>query len=324
MKHALFILLALAAFAFAQNDSAKAAPAATPTPADYLLKRIETLAGQPGNALTKQLLAKARVSLEYWKSAEKDDPNKALYESATRSYTTMLATQLESVRLQREIDSIERARIATQAEIVGIQGQIISIEEGKAKSASNLAASLDAERQKLARQNASTQEQLAQQAKELATKDSLLAAERAKAEARQEDARKQLDRLQNQFVNVRKDARGIILSMSDLLFDKNKSALTENLKINLAGIAGVLSTYTQANVIVEGHTDSTGTAEHNQKLSEDRAKTVMDFLVSRGIAAARLTAVGYGKTRPVADNTTKEGQAKNRRVDLIIQDKELR
>lgn len=146
--------------------------------------------------------------------------------------------------------------------------------------------------------------------------------ERRKALERQEEARKRFQTLQSDLINVKKDARGIILSMSDILFDIGKATLTQNLKTNLAKIAGILFVYKEANVIVEGHTDNTGSETFNQALSEKRAENVMQFLVIQGIPRERLRAVGYGLTKPVADNTTKEGRQKNRRVDLVISDPE--
>ena len=71
-----------------------------------------------------------------------------------------------------------------------------------------------------------------------------------------------------------------------------------------------------ARIAIDGHTDSTGSASHNQTLSEARAASVRDYFVSKGIAASRLTARGFGGTRPVASNETAEGRAKNRRVEL--------
>jgi outer membrane protein OmpA-like peptidoglycan-associated protein len=110
--------------------------------------------------------------------------------------------------------------------------------------------------------------------------------------------------------------------MSDILFDIGKATLTQNLKTNLAKIAGILFVYKEANVIVEGHTDNTGSEAFNQKLSEKRAENVMHYLVKQGIPLERLKAVGYGLTRPVADNATREGRQKNRRVDLVISEPE--
>lgn len=150
-----------------------------------------------------------------------------------------------------------------------------------------------------------------------------LADEKAKAEARQAEAKEKLNKLQSKLIKVTEDARGIILSMSDILFDIDKATLKADLKTSLAKVAGILSVYQELEVSVEGHTDNTGSDEHNLKLSEQRAQNVLDFLVSQGIDAKRLNAKGYGKTRPVGDNSTKEGRQKNRRVDLVIHDRAL-
>ena len=148
-----------------------------------------------------------------------------------------------------------------------------------------------------------------------------LAEERAKAEARQQEAISKLNELQSQLIQVSKDARGIILSMSDILFDVNKATLKQDLKTSLAKVAGILSVYQQFNVSIEGNTDNTGSEEHNMKLSQQRADNVRDFLVEQGIDGNRLTAKGLGMSMPIADNSTKEGRQKNRRVDLVITDR---
>jgi outer membrane protein OmpA-like peptidoglycan-associated protein len=150
-----------------------------------------------------------------------------------------------------------------------------------------------------------------------------LAAERARLRKVMEDAQKRFAELQSTLLSVSKDARGTIISMSDVLFETNKATLTPNLKENLAKIAGILIVYKEPKIQIEGHTDSTGTKERNQKLSEERAHAVMGYLVEQGVTADRLTAVGLGPDKPIADNKTKEGRAKNRRVDLVIQEKQL-
>jgi OOP family OmpA-OmpF porin len=100
-------------------------------------------------------------------------------------------------------------------------------------------------------------------------------------------------------------------------FDTNKSTIKAESNKTLDDAAAVLKAAPTLAVVVAGHTDNVGTPEANQKLSEDRAKSVMAALVQRGIAADRLTAKGFGQTSPIADNRTEDGRAKNRRVELV-------
>ncbi|MBD3241229.1 MAG: OmpA family protein [Chitinivibrionales bacterium] len=145
--------------------------------------------------------------------------------------------------------------------------------------------------------------------------------EKAKAQALQEEMEKKFNALQSELISVSKTARGTIISMSDILFDIGKASLKPDLKTNLAKIAGILTVYRNVRVLVEGHTDNTGSDEFNQKLSEDRALNVMQYLIEQGVDSSRLRSHGYGETKPVADNETKEGRQKNRRVDLVVMEK---
>ncbi|MBD3390537.1 MAG: OmpA family protein [Chitinivibrionales bacterium] len=147
-----------------------------------------------------------------------------------------------------------------------------------------------------------------------------LDAEKEKARKLREEAERRFNDLQSELISVKQDARGTIISMSDILFAVDKADLTPDLKTNLAKIAGILTVFRTSKVIVEGHTDNQGGEEYNLKLSERRAENVMNFLIEQGVDASRLTSVGYGFSRPVADNSTREGRQKNRRVDLVIQD----
>jgi len=140
--------------------------------------------------------------------------------------------------------------------------------------------------------------------------------------AQKAEAQKKLDALNSQTISVYRDARGTILSMSDILFEFGKADLKQELKENLAEIAAILKNLlTDSHVIIEGHTDNVGSAASNKKLSEQRASAVMKYLIERGVDKKRLKSIGYGLEKPVADNSTKEGQAKNRRVELVIKDK---
>ncbi len=139
-------------------------------------------------------------------------------------------------------------------------------------------------------------------------------------EERRAEAEKRFYELKNEFINVKKDARGMIISMSYVLFAVGKTTLSNELKISLAKVAGILLVYRDSQIKVEGHTDNTGTAELNQTLSEQRARNVMEFLIEIGVEKLRLSSSGYGMSRPDASNDTVEGRKINRRVDIIVSD----
>lgn len=105
---------------------------------------------------------------------------------------------------------------------------------------------------------------------------------------------------------------------SGLLFDVNKAAVKPESKENLNDLAKILNKYPDTNILIEGHTDSTGTEEHNLTLSRQRAQAVANYLALIEIDPTRFTIMGYGWSQPVADNDTSEGRALNRRVDLGI------
>ncbi len=105
---------------------------------------------------------------------------------------------------------------------------------------------------------------------------------------------------------------------SDLMFDVNSSALKAGSHDELFRVSQVLNQYPQTRIQVAGHTDSTGSDDHNQRLSERRAEVVKNALVGNGVNPARITTIGYGKTRPIADNSTEAGRQMNRRVQINI------
>ena len=105
---------------------------------------------------------------------------------------------------------------------------------------------------------------------------------------------------------------------SGILFNVDSYVLSEASKSNLGDLSKTLQKYSDTNILVEGHTDSTGSDQHNKTLSEQRAGSVADFLKSYGVAGSRITTNGYGEAQPVASNTTAEGRQQNRRVDIAI------
>ena len=143
---------------------------------------------------------------------------------------------------------------------------------------------------------------------------------RAEAKTRQDELYKALSQMEGKFASIRRDARGTIVSLADILFDFDKATLKRDVEFNLVKIATILNQFAEMKILIEGHTDAIGSDEYNLGLSQRRAQAVNDFLVSQDVVAARLSAEGYGEGRPVADNGTEEGRQKNRRVDLVIQD----
>jgi outer membrane protein OmpA-like peptidoglycan-associated protein len=122
----------------------------------------------------------------------------------------------------------------------------------------------------------------------------------------------------NLILETRDTARGLVVNMSDVLFDSGQFTLRPQAREKLAKISGIVLAYPTLLLAVEGNTDSVGTEEFNQTLSEKRAETVRSYLTKEGVPEASTTAAGFGKTRPIASNDTADGRQQNRRVELIV------
>jgi outer membrane protein OmpA-like peptidoglycan-associated protein len=178
----------------------------------------------------------------------------------------------------------------------------------------------EAERAK-ADSDAAAQSALA--AKQAAEAQSAADAERARAQVAQAEEektrlREQLREQFNAVLDTKETARGLIINMSDVLFDTGQYSLKPGAKEKLAKISGILLGHPGLQLQIEGHTDSVGTDEFNQKLSEQRAGSVRDYLVAQGVAQDSVTAQGFGKASPVASNDTSAGRQQNRRVELVV------
>jgi outer membrane protein OmpA-like peptidoglycan-associated protein len=152
-------------------------------------------------------------------------------------------------------------------------------------------------------------------------------AERARLEAQQavqdkEALQQRLFVSLSEILETRREARGLIVSLSDVLFDFNQATLRSGAREKMSKLAGILLAYPGTyRIEIEGHTDAVGSQDYNQKLSENRAESVRSYLVQAGISAERVLAVrGFGKLRPVTTNDTAEGRQMNRRVEIIISD----
>jgi len=153
------------------------------------------------------------------------------------------------------------------------------------------------------------------------TADAEIAAKEQAVQAAQREKQQLRARLLEQFNRVLPTSdtpRGLVVNMGDVLFDTGKSDLRSDAREALAKLSGIVLNYPSLKLNIEGHTDSTGGAELNQTLSEERANSVRDYLIGQGLDARSLSALGFGMNNPVADNSTGEGRQKNRRVEIIV------
>jgi outer membrane protein OmpA-like peptidoglycan-associated protein len=160
-------------------------------------------------------------------------------------------------------------------------------------------------------------------AAQIESENSRLAAEKSnqnaqRAEADKATMRAQLSEQLNKVLQTRETARGLVVSMSDVLFDTGKYSLKPGAREKLAKVAGILLAYPGLDIEVGGYTDNIGGDAMNQILSENRARSVRDYLVEQGVATASVTAKGFGNTLPVATNANSTGRQQNRRVELLV------
>jgi len=158
------------------------------------------------------------------------------------------------------------------------------------------------------------------EAQRLAAQDNLdrAAKDRAQAEAERTQLRAQLLEQFNAILQTRDTVRGLVVNVSDVLFDTAKYSLRPLAREKLAKVAGIVSGHPGLRLDVEGHTDNVGGDDYNQKLSEQRGDSVRDYLTHEGMRASSVTSRGFGKTQPVASNDTAAGRQENRRVELVI------
>jgi outer membrane protein OmpA-like peptidoglycan-associated protein len=212
----------------------------------------------------------------------------------------------------------DRAYVAMRkSELAEVQARISQASARAAKAA---------ERGDLAAQkeHTATTQALTQTRAELALQKGVIATQSTQLEA-EVDRRKQAEEAQQQALasleNVKQEARGTVITLSgSVIFPSGGSDLLPSARNRLSEVATALSQGEgKSAIVVEGHTDSRGSPEMNQELSVRRATAVRDSLVAQGVAANRVSVMGYGSSRPIADNTSETGRANNRRVEIVIQ-----
>lgn len=234
---------------------------------------------------------------------------------------------------QREADERAKADAAAQQAQAAAQQAQAAAQQAQLEQQRRL----DAENERLAAERAKAEAQQAAQqaAQERAAADAARAAALAQQQAAQAEAdrakqaaqqseteknqlRERLRQQLNLILETRESQRGLIVNINDVLFDFNQYTLKAGAREKLAKVSGILLAYPGLKIQLEGHTDSIGTDDYNQKLSEQRADSVMTYLVAQGVPQETVTAVGLGKANPVATNDTASGRQQNRRVEMVV------
>jgi outer membrane protein OmpA-like peptidoglycan-associated protein len=226
------------------------------------------------------------------------------------------ARQQMEERIRNERDQAELAR--DRAELARMQAQQEADQRARAESEREAAEAATAQ----AQQARTAAEQQLQQS-ELERQQATQQAQQAQLQTQQveQQSRQQRERLLaqlNQVLQTKDTARGLVANMPDVLFDVDKSTLREPAKVPLAKVAGIIQSYPDLKLEIDGFTDSTGTPEHNEVLSEQRAASVRDFLITQGVPADNVSARGFGESDPIASNATASGRQENRRVELVV------
>ena len=218
-------------------------------------------------------------------------------------------------RMEAEAATGDANRRREDADKAAAESQRLQ-QNAQADSDRSRAATMDANQ-------ATADAQLAQRSAEASADESRMAAASSDKQLKQavqdrEELRAKLLQQFNLIFATRDTARGLIVNLSDVLFDTGKSTLRPEAREKLAKISGIVLAYPDLRLAIEGNTDSVGSDAMNQALSEQRAGSVRDYLAKENIPAASMTSRGFGKTQPVASNDTAEGRQQNRRVEMVV------
>jgi outer membrane protein OmpA-like peptidoglycan-associated protein len=231
-------------------------------------------------------------------------------ERADAEAQTIAARQAaEAQRKQFEAETLAARQAAETAKAEALKEQQRLTEETEKirRETEALRAKSEEERQRLMAENEKARQAVAS------------AEERSRqAEAERLRAREELRQQLNIVLQTRDTARGLIVNMSDVLFDTAQATLRPGAREKLAKVAGIVLAHPDLHLDIEGHTDSVGDDAYNQRLSERRAASVSEFLIKQGVQASAITSKGFGETSPVASNDTAAGRQQNRRVELVV------
>jgi outer membrane protein OmpA-like peptidoglycan-associated protein len=278
----------------------------------------KVFAGEARDVMRLGELARS-LSVERAELARQDAERRAADRAIARSQSDADRARIEAERAKMETEDYRAALARAENEVAAARKRAENAQtEAERAKANEEVARLEAERARLEKNEAKQETALANRTAEEAQRD----AETAK---RERDAlRQRLFVSIAAILDTRREARGLIVNLSDVLFDFNKASLKPGARERLSKLAGILLAYPgQYQIEIEGHTDSVGSDDYNQRLSEGRAAAVRDYLSQEGVKSEKIIAVrGFGKSKPVTTNDTAEGRQMNRRVEIVIADSE--
>jgi outer membrane protein OmpA-like peptidoglycan-associated protein len=269
---------------------------------------------EDARAIAVKKMDEVRQADERQASADAQAQSQAQADDATRQKERAQSDQAraEVATAQAESDTARAQAAKAQAESEAARAQA---DAARAQSDSDKAKSDMADNQ--------ASSAVALSAAQADADQSRLAAQQAQLTAQQAETdkaalRTRLSQQLNSILQTRDSARGLIVSMSDVLFDTGKYSLKPGAREKLAKVAGILLAYPGLNIEVGGYTDNVGSDDMNQRLSENRAGSVRDYLVQQGVVTNSVSARGFGNTSPVASNGNSSGRQQNRRVELLV------
>jgi len=244
--------------------------------------------------------------------------------AAAQSETERVTRAAEGARLNAETEA-DRAKRDSDAKLAAARietDRLRRVNDSQALGAANEAERVKRDNDAKMAATQAEADRLRQEndAQRVVAQNELDRVEREKQRLQNEktDLRAQLLLQFNAILQTRDTARGLIVNMSDVLFDTGKFSLRPEAREKLAKVAGIVAGHPGLTLAVEGHTDSVGNDDYNQQLSEQRGGSVRDYLILQGMGGSSVSSKGFGKTQPVATNETAAGRQQNRRVELVI------
>jgi len=283
--------------------------------------RIARWAGADQTA--SDTLNQAEVDLQNAEAGEMHKGDKKSVMSDAREATQMAEdARLISLSKREAAHQADLKQQAADAQAQAQQAQA-QAEQAQAQAQADAQARQQAEQAQQQAQAAQQQAQAAQQqaqeqAQQAAQQATQAQQQAAQVEQRAAQMRAQLLHQLNAVLQTQDTSRGLVVRMSDVLFATSRYELRPDAKVALAKLAGVLLSYPGVTLTVDGYTDSTGSDEFNQTLSDKRAEAVRTFLVAQGVSPDTITSQGFGSANPIASNDTAQGRQMNRRVDMIV------